>query len=85
MSDARQQTPKYYREKAHEIRRFALRARSANVRVQLFDIAELFDRMAARAKGGINPCEGLEDDLKCPTIRMPPQLRPPPIEIGGHP
>jgi len=46
MNDARQHTSKYNREKAWEIRRFALRARSASIRPELFDIADRFDRMA---------------------------------------
>ena len=85
MSDARQQAPKYYREKARGIRRFAVRAPSANGCLQLLDIADLFDRMAAHVEGGINPSERVEDDLKRPTIRIPAQLRPMTIEMGGHP
>ena len=46
---------KYYRGKAREIRRFAARSRSSDVRLQLLDLADLFDRVAARVEGaGLN-------------------------------
>ena len=48
MIEAPDLTPEYYREKALEIRRFASRARSAEVRIELFAIAALFERMAER-------------------------------------
>lgn len=43
-------TADYYREKAAEIKRFAMRSRSPEVRLELVGIAELFDRMAERAE-----------------------------------
>jgi hypothetical protein len=48
MTEALQPTADYYRDKADEIRRFAWRASSAEVRLELFGIAELFERMADR-------------------------------------
>jgi hypothetical protein len=85
MSDAKQPTPRYDREKARKIRRFALRAQSANVRHQLLGIADLFDRMAVRVEGGINPSERVEDDWKRPTTRCGDSYARRPIEMGGHP
>jgi hypothetical protein len=38
----------YYREKAREITSVAWRSRSVEVRLELFEIAELFERMADR-------------------------------------
>jgi hypothetical protein len=38
----------YYREKAREISSLAWRSRSVEVRLELFQIAELFERMADR-------------------------------------
>lgn len=49
MPDERQRSARYFREKAAEIGRCAKHVRSAPVRVELFTIAEGFERMAARA------------------------------------
>lgn len=46
MSEALQLTAENYRDKAEEIRRFASRARTASVTIDLFEIAERFERMA---------------------------------------
>lgn len=51
MSDARRHTPTYYREKAREITSLAWRSRSVEVRLELFEIAELFERIADRVEG----------------------------------
>ena len=40
----------YYREKAQEIRSLAWRSRSVEVRLELFEIAEMFERMADRVE-----------------------------------
>ena len=74
---------KYYREKAREIRRFAACARSSDVRLQLLDLADLFDRMAARVRGRINPQDDVDEDLEQPIVWPPPQSRPVTIEIRG--
>jgi len=39
-----------YREKAQEIRSLAWRSRSVEVRLELFEIAEMFERMADRVE-----------------------------------
>ena len=72
---------KYYREKAGEIRRFAARARSSNVRLQLLELAELFGRMAGRVEGRISL--HVEEDFDQAIVRLPPQFRPITIEMGG--
>lgn len=74
---------KYYREKAREIRRFAGCARSSEVRLQLLDLAELFDHIAARVEGRINPQDDVDEDMEQPIVRPPPQFRPIPIEMRG--
>jgi hypothetical protein len=48
MIDAPRQTEHYYREKAREIRCLASGSRSVEIRLELFEIAELFERMADR-------------------------------------
>ena len=48
MTEALQPTADYHREKADQIRRTAQRASSAEARLELFEIAELFERMADR-------------------------------------
>jgi hypothetical protein len=60
---SRQRNGNYYQEKAREIARFASRARSATVRLELLDIADRFDRMAAYVERRINPGEDGEEDL----------------------
>ena len=50
MTKAVQPTADYYREKADEIRRSAQRASSAEVRLELLEIADLFERMADRVE-----------------------------------
>jgi len=50
MTRAVQPTADYYREKADEIRRSAQRASSAEVRLELLEIADLFERMADRVE-----------------------------------
>jgi hypothetical protein len=49
MSTAARNPAEYYRQKAEEIRALAGRARTV-VRVELFEIAELFERMADRVE-----------------------------------
>jgi hypothetical protein len=48
MTDAPQATAHQCREKAREITALAWRSRSVEVRLELFEIAELFERMANR-------------------------------------
>lgn len=74
---------KYYREKADEIRRFAARARSSNVRLQLLELAELFGRMAGRVEGRISLQDDVEEDFDQAIVRLPPQFRAITIEMGG--
>jgi len=50
MTKALQPTADYYREKADEIGRSAQPASSAEVRLELLEIAELFERMADRVE-----------------------------------
>jgi hypothetical protein len=50
MTDAPRPTAHYYREKAREISGLAWRSRSVEVRLELFEIAELFQRMANRVE-----------------------------------
>jgi hypothetical protein len=50
MEDTERRSPDYYRDKAEEIRRAACRAHSPDVIRELFDIADLFDRMAAHVE-----------------------------------
>jgi hypothetical protein len=68
---------KYYREKAREIRQFAACARSSDVRLQLLDLADLFDRVAARVEGRSNPQDDIGEDLEQPIVWPPPQFRQP--------
>jgi len=49
MSDTEKSTAEQYRDKAEEIRLAAWRARTPEIRVQLFDLAERYERMAAHA------------------------------------
>jgi hypothetical protein len=53
MTKHAERNAKYYREKAREIRRFA--ARSSHVRLQLLELAELFDHMATHVQAGLTP------------------------------
>jgi hypothetical protein len=85
MSDAQQWTPEYYREKARQIWRFALCARSAEVRLELLDIADRFARMAARVQHRSDHGERAGDGLQRTPISPPPQPYRKPIEMGGHP
>ena len=48
MNDA--QRADYYRQKAEEISQLASRSRNASIRLELLQIAELFERMADRAE-----------------------------------
>ena len=73
---------KYYREKAREIRQFAACARSSDVRLQLLDLADLFDRVASRVEGRFNP-QDIDEDLEHPIMGPPPQFRPVKIEMRG--
>ena len=80
MTDTPQQTARYYREKAWEVRRSAWHARSAVVRLQLFQIAEGFDRMAAH----------VEKRPTLPPTRSEPEWAAPPpshipVETGEQP
>jgi hypothetical protein len=68
---------KYYREKAREIRQFAACARSSDVRLQLLDLADLFDRVAARVEGRSNSQDDIDEDLEQPIVWPPPQFRQP--------
>src|SRR5262249_39231524 len=74
---------KCYREKAREIRRFATYARSPDVRLQLLDLADLFDRMAVHVEGRINSQDDVDEDLEHPIMWPPPQFRPVKIEMRG--
>jgi hypothetical protein len=74
---------KYYQEKAREIRQFAAGARSLDVRLQLLDLAELFDRVAARVEGRITPQDDADEDLERPIVWPPPQFCPITIETRG--
>ena len=74
---------KYYREKAREIRQFAACARSSDVRLQLLDLADLFDRVAARVEGRSNSQDDIDEDLEQPIVWPPPQFRPVKIEMRG--
>jgi len=47
MSDAQQPTAQQYRQTAEEIRRFARQSRFPHIGMELFGLAERFDRMAA--------------------------------------
>jgi hypothetical protein len=85
MSDTQQRTPEYYREKALPIGRFALRARSAEVRLELLDIADRLARMAAHVEHRSNRGESVGDGLQRSPISPLPQAYPTPIEMGGHP
>ena len=68
---------KYYREKAREIRQFAACARSSDVRLQLLDLADLFDRVAARVEGRSNSQDDIDEDLEQPIVWPPQQFRQP--------
>jgi hypothetical protein len=85
MIDAPRQTEHYYREKAQEIRRFAWRARSAEVRLELFEIAEAFDRMANHVEKRIRPDDGVRFYLERATVHRPSAVIQYPFELGGHP
>jgi hypothetical protein len=85
MNDAPQPTADYYRERAQEIRRFAWRARSADIRLELFDLAKRFDRMAAHVERRMRSGEGVGRNLEHTTVSEPSPLRPMPIKMGGHP
>jgi hypothetical protein len=52
---ARGPTPQDYRENADKIRRLAQEMRFGDSRKQLLDLAERFDRMAARVEERISP------------------------------
>ena len=58
-------TAEQYREAAEESRVAALRKRSPDIRVQLLDLAEPYERMATRVEGrvssGTAPSGGLRD------------------------
>jgi hypothetical protein len=60
----------YYHEKAREIGRLASQSRSADVRLQLFEVAELFLRMAAHV-GRRMRSENAGDNLDRATTRKP--------------
>jgi hypothetical protein len=81
MINDRTRNAKYYREKAREIRRFATYARSPDVRLQLLDLADLFDRMAVHVEGRINSQDEVDEDLERPIVWRPPQFRP--FKIDG--
>jgi hypothetical protein len=71
----------YYQEKAREIGRLASRSRSADVRLQLFEIAEVFLRMAAHV-GRRMRSENAGGNLDRATARKP---FPGADGEGGHP
>jgi hypothetical protein len=50
MTGAPPPTADYYCEKAEEIRRFARHASAAEIRLELFELAEQFERMAERVE-----------------------------------
>jgi len=50
MTKAVQPAADYYREKAEEISQLARRSRNTGIRLELLQIAELFERMADRAE-----------------------------------
>jgi hypothetical protein len=85
MSDAQQRTPEYYAEKARQIWRFALRAQSAEVRLELLDLARRFARMAAHVQHRSNCSQRVGDGLQRTPVSPPPRPCPKPIEMGGHP
>ena len=72
MRDAQQRTPEYYREKARQIWRLALRARAPEVRLELLDIADRFARMAAHVERRNNLAETVGDRWRRATISSPP-------------
>ena len=55
VDDARGPTPGDYRENAEKIRKLAEEMRFGDSRKQLLDLAERFDRMAARVEERISP------------------------------
>jgi len=57
MSDAPLPSAEYYRAVAEEIRQFAERSQLPDVRRELLDLAERFERMAERADRRQNPPE----------------------------
>ena len=85
MIEAPLPTASYYREKARELRRFAWRARATDVRLELFDLAERFDRMAGHVDRRERTAETGGSDLERATYRKPAPLHPMPIEMGGRP
>jgi hypothetical protein len=50
IDDTEPPTAEYYREKAEEVRHFARRCRSHEIGVELFQLADRFDRMAAHVE-----------------------------------
>jgi hypothetical protein len=50
MSEKQNSSADRYRETAEEIRLLAERARSPEIRIELFDLADRYDRMAVQAK-----------------------------------
>jgi len=71
----------YYQEKAREIGRLASRSRSADVRLQLFEVAELFRRMAAHV-GRRMSSDNVGRNLDHVTAHEPSLVR---MERGGRP
>jgi len=71
----------YYREKAREIGRLASQSCAADVRLQLFDVAELFRRMAAHV-GRRMSSDNVGRDLDRATAHEPSPVR---MERGGRP
>jgi hypothetical protein len=51
MSEKQNSSADRYRETAEEIRLVAERTRSPEIRIELFDLADRYDRMAVHAKG----------------------------------
>ena len=49
MSETEKDTAERYRDTAEEIRLVAQRTRSPEIRIELFDLAERYDRMATHA------------------------------------
>jgi hypothetical protein len=49
MSETEKATAERYRDTAEEIRLVAQRTRSPEIRIELFDLAERYDRMATHA------------------------------------
>jgi hypothetical protein len=79
MPDKPQGPARYYRDKAREIRRCAWRVRSPAVRLELFEIAEGFDRMAAHVDKRRKSAPRTTQRL------IPSSLYPTLPETGGYP